>query len=140
MRRTIAMLASVALISFFSLQGAAQAPAGQAPGAQAPGAPAGQAGGQKAETAKGELKSVDAAKMTLTLASGETFQYNDQTRVTGAQGGVAGLASASGRQVTIQFTAKGADRIATSIEVAGGAGGPGGAKPGAGEKPGAGDK
>ena len=56
--------------------------------------------------------------MTLTLASGETFQYNEQTKVTGAQGGVAGLASMSGRQLTIQYTTKGADRMATSIEVA----------------------
>jgi hypothetical protein len=38
--------------------------------------------------------------------------------VTGAQGGVAGLASASGRQVMINYTTKGADKIATSIEVA----------------------
>ena len=116
-RGFVAMIGTFAFVSVISLSAYAQAPAGQAP---APGsAPAAQApaGGQKAESAKGELKSVDAAKMTLTLASGETFQYNDQTRVTGAQG-TAGLATMSGRQVTIQFTQKGADRIATSIEVA----------------------
>ena len=124
-RGLLAILASFAFISFISLQPAfAQAPQDKpaAPGAQAPApAPPAQAGAQKSESAKGELKSVDAVKMTLTLASGETFQYNDQTKVTGAQGGVAGLASMSGRQVTIQYTAKGADRIATSIEVAAGA-------------------
>lgn len=106
------MLSSLAFVVAISLSAFAQAPAGQAPGEK----PAGQA--QKADSAKGELKSVDAAKMTLTLASGETFMYTDQTKVTGAQGGVAGLASASGRQVTINFTTKGADKIATSIEVA----------------------
>jgi hypothetical protein len=123
-RGILALLSSVVFVSFISLQPAfAQAPQekapGGAPGAQAPqerapgGAPA-----QKAESARGELKSVDAAKMTLTLASGETFQFNDSTKVTGAQGGAAGLATMSGRQVTIQYTTKGADRIATSIEVA----------------------
>jgi Protein of unknown function (DUF1344) len=119
-RGIVAMIGTFAFVSVISLSAYAQAPAGQAP---APGsAPAAQApaGGQKAESAKGELKSVDAAKMTLTLASGETFMFNEQTKVSGAQGGVAGLASASGRQVTIQYTQKGADRIATSIEVAGG--------------------
>jgi len=116
-RGIVAVPASVAFVAFFSLQVAAQAPAEQAPGAQAPAAPADQAG-EKAETAKGTLKSVDSEKMTLTLASGETFQYTAETKVTGAQGGVEGLGSVSGREVTIQYTTKGADRIATSIEVA----------------------
>jgi Cu/Ag efflux protein CusF len=111
-RGIVTILSSFAFVVAISLSAFAQAPAGQAPGEK----PAGQA--QKADSAKGELKSVDAAKMTLTLASGETFMYTDQTKVTGAQGGVAGLASASGRQVTINFTTKGADKIATSIEVA----------------------
>src|SRR5262245_45274141 len=126
-RGIVAGLASVAFVGFVSLQVAAQAqaPGRQAPDSQAPGrqapdaqapdrqapdsqapgrqapdaqAPSGQAG-QKAETARGVLKSVDPEKMTLTLASGETFQYNEQTKVTGAQGGVAGLLSMSGRQL-----------------------------------------
>ena len=115
-RGIVALLSSVAFVSFIGLQPAfAQAP--EAPGAQASGSPA-QAQTQKPESAKGELKSVDTAKMTLTLASGQTFLFDAQTKVTGAQGGVAGLASMSGREVTIQFTTKGADRLATSIEVA----------------------
>ena len=77
---------------------------------------------QKAETAKGELRSVDAAKKTLTVAveggSAQTFMYTDTTKVSGAQGGVEGLASMSGRTVTVQYTMKDADRIASSIEVA----------------------
>lgn len=111
-RGIVAVPASMAFLAFFSLQVAAQVPAEQVPAA-----PAAQAG-EKAETAKGTLKSVDSAKMTLTLASGETFQYTAQTKVTGAQGGVQGLGSVSGRQVTIQYTTKGAERIAASIEVA----------------------
>ena len=80
-----------------------------------------QAQAQKADSAKGELRSVDSAKRTLTISAGDkdqVFQYNEQTKVTGAQGGVAGLATMSGRQVTVQFMTKGAERIATAIEVA----------------------
>ena len=121
-RGIVAILGAFAFVSFVSLQAvSAQAPAPPSPAAQAPApapgpAPA-QTGAQKAETAKGELKSVDAAKMTLTLSNGQTFQYNSSTKVTGAQGGVAGLASMSGREVAIDFETKGADRIATAITV-----------------------
>jgi hypothetical protein len=122
-RGIVTMLGALAFVGAISLSAYAQAPASQAPAAQAPAsqAPAGgqkpEGGAQKAESAKGELKSVDAAKMTLTLASGETFQYNEQTKVSGAQGGVAGLASMSGRQVTINYTTRGADKVAIAIAV-----------------------
>jgi hypothetical protein len=113
----VTMLGSLAFVAVISLSAFAQAPAPQAPGAQAPPqAPASQA--KKSETAKGELKSVDSTKMTLTLANGQTFQYTSSTKVTGAQGGVAGLGSMSGREVTVEFETKGADRIALAITVA----------------------
>ena len=115
-RGTIAMLGSFVFATAFSLSAYAQAPASQAPAAQAPPAAAAQA--QKPESAKGELKSVDAQKMTLTLDSGQTFQYTSSTKVTGAQGGVAGLASMSGREVTIDYETRGADRVAIMITVA----------------------
>ena len=115
-RGTIAMLGSFVFVAAFSLSAYAQAPDSKAPGAQAPPAAASQA--QKPESAKGELKSVDAQKMTLTLDSGQTFQYTSATKVTGAQGGVAGLASMSGREVTIDYETRGADRVATIITVA----------------------
>ena len=115
-RGTIAMLGSVVFVAAFSLSAYAQAPASQAPAAQAPAAAKAQA--QKPESATGELKSVDAQKMTLTLANGQTFQYTSSTKVTGAQGGVAGLASMSGREVTVDYETKGADRIATMITIA----------------------
>ena len=115
-RGTVTMVASFLFVAALSLAAFAQAPAPQAPTAQAPAsASADQA--QKPETATGELKSVDTEKMTLTLASGQSFQYTSSTRVTGAQG-VAGLASMSGRQVSIDYETKGADRIATAITVA----------------------
>jgi hypothetical protein len=106
------MLSLLAIVCFLSL-GPAVAAADQAALAQAQ--------AQKPEKASGELRSVDTAKMTLTIGAGggtQVFQYTDNTKVTGASGGVAGLATMSGRQVTIEFTMKGADRIATSIEVA----------------------
>ena len=114
-RGTVAMLGSFVFVAAFSLSVYAQAPASKAPGAQAPAAAPAQA--QKPESATGELKSVDAQKMTLTLANGQTFQYTSSTKVTGAQGGVAGLATMSGREVTIDYETKGADRIATMITV-----------------------
>lgn len=115
-RGIVTMLGSLAFVAAFSLSAFAQAPASPAPAAQAaPSSSASQA--QKSETAKGELKSVDTEKMTLTLASGQTFQFTKSTKVTGAQGGVSGLASMSGREVTIDYETKGADRIATAITV-----------------------
>lgn len=117
-RGRVTMLGSLAFVVAVSLAAFAQAPAPPAPAAQAPTsqAPASQA--PKSDSAKGELKSVDTAKMTLTLADGQTFQYTKSTKVTGAQGGVSGLASMSGREVTIDFETKGADRVATAITIA----------------------
>lgn len=76
---------------------------------------------QKTETAKGQLAAVDTDAKTLTIKTGEgeqRFQYTDSTKITGAQGGAAGLASASGREVTVTFVMSGANRVAESIEVA----------------------
>jgi hypothetical protein len=116
-RGIVTMLGSLMFVAVISLSAFAQEQASQAPAAQAGSqAPAGQA--PKAESAKGALKSVDTEKMTLTLASGQMFQFTSSTKVTGAQGGVAGLASMSGREVTIDYETKGADRIATAITVA----------------------
>ena len=107
----VAALALVAFISGIAQPSAAAAQAGQAQAQEKP----------QAQTAKGELRSVDAAKQTLTISvdnKDQLFQYTEQTKVTGAKDGVAGLATMSGRQVTVQFMTKGADRIATAIEVA----------------------
>ena len=125
-RGVVATLGALALVSYIGLQPAFAAQAQNppsAPGAQAPApqAPAAQAGAQKSESAKGELQSVDTAKKTLTVAAEggatQVFQYTDTTKVTGAKG-IEGLGTMSGRQVTVQYTMKGADRIATAVEVA----------------------
>ena len=100
-----------------------------APGAQAPPdqprpqpspSPSAQAKPEE-QTARGELSSIDPTAKMLTIkpAAGaeQKFQYNDTTKVTGARGGVAGLATESGKQVTVHFKTEGANRVATEIEV-----------------------
>jgi hypothetical protein len=100
----------------------AQQPSAQQPPAQQP--PAQQQPSQakpQAQIARGELSSIDAAAKMLTIkptdGAEQKFQYNDQTKVTGAQGGVAGLATMSGKQVVVHFTSQGANRVATEIEI-----------------------
>jgi phosphoenolpyruvate-protein kinase (PTS system EI component) len=71
-------------------------------------------------TAQGELVEVDAKANTLSIKTTSAdlkFTYNEQTKVTGAQKGVAGLATMAGSQVTVQYHKEGAANIATSIEV-----------------------
>lgn len=112
-RGIVAMLGSFAFATLFALT---PAYAGQAQALAAA-----QAEAQRSETARGELRSIDVAKKTLTISEGEKqqiFMYTDTTKVSGAQGGIEGLGSMSGRQVTVQYTMKGADRVASSIEVA----------------------
>jgi hypothetical protein len=45
------------------------------------------------------------------------FSYTDATRITGADKGVAGLATMTGSSLTIHYTKKGQDNVATEIEV-----------------------
>jgi hypothetical protein len=72
------------------------------------------------QTAQGELLDVDGKASTVTIKtqSGEmTFRYNEETKVTGAQKGVSGLATMTGSQVTVQFRKDGQINVATSIDV-----------------------
>ena len=98
----------------------AQQPSVQQPPAQPPAQQPSQAKPQ-AQIARGELSSIDATARMLTIkptdGAEQKFQYNDQTKVTGAQGGVAGLATMSGKQVVVHFTSQGANRVATEIEI-----------------------
>ena len=124
------------LTAFTLMVGSASAQVGDqprpqpgAPGAQAPDQPRPQPSPSPApaqakpeeQTARGELSSIDATAKMLTIkpAAGaeQKFQYNDSTKVTGARGGVAGLATESGKQVTVHFKNEGANRVATEIEV-----------------------
>ncbi|HZM92010.1 MAG TPA: hypothetical protein VFB92_01255 [Vicinamibacterales bacterium] len=91
-----------------------------APAQPSPGAPSAQAKPQ-AQTARGELSAIDATAKMLTIkptdGAEQKFQYNDDTKVTGARGGVAGLATQSGKQIVVHFNMQGANRVATEIEV-----------------------
>jgi hypothetical protein len=117
-----ALVLTVASLAF------AQAPQ-ERPGAPGAGpAPGGAAPAQANATASGELTDVDAkgSMITVKTATDEMkFKYDDSTKVTGSQKAVAGLATAKGSQVTVQYKKDGANNIATSIDVKGAASGPG---------------
>jgi len=105
----------------------------QAPDARPPQAPPGQVSpgappadraqappAAQAQTASGELLSVDSKASTLSVktASAEmTFKYDDATKISGATKGVSGLATMAGSQVTVSYKKDGASNIATSIDV-----------------------
>lgn len=76
---------------------------------------------QQAMTVQGEIANVDPENRTLSLkiadGSDHEFRYTDETTVTGATQSAAGLATQSGRQVTIEYKEDGADRVALKIEV-----------------------
>jgi len=86
--------------------------------------------------------------LTIKMADGkeQKVQYNDETKVTGELGGIAGLAKMSGREVVVHFNTQGANQVAREIEVQGAAGaspntGPANRPGGAGDRPdGAGDR
>jgi hypothetical protein len=72
------------------------------------------------QTAQGELLDVDGKASTLTIKTQSnemTFRYNDQTKVTGAQKGVAGLATMTGSQATVQFRRDGQINVATTVDI-----------------------
>jgi len=127
--------------------GQARPPAGQPPSPSSPppaspGAGLGQS--QAGTTATGELTDVDSKSKTLTVktAAGSEmkFKWDDSTKVSGSQKDAAGLATATGRQVTINYKRDGQTNLVTSIEVQGAASPSPGAprSPGA-ERPGAPD-
>ena len=67
----------------------------------------------------GELMKVDATAKTLSVKNPEgqemEFRYNDQTLISGADGGVEGLATKSGTPLSVHFDT--ATRTAAKIEV-----------------------
>ena len=74
------------------------------------------------QTAQGELLDVDnkASTVRIKTETGEmSFRYTDATRVTGAQKGVAGLATMTGSDVVVMFQKDGQMNVATSIDVKG---------------------
>ena len=68
---------------------------------------------------EGELMKVDATAKTLSVKNSQgqeiEFRYSDQTLITGADGGVEGLATKSGTPVSVHFDT--ATRTAAKIEL-----------------------
>jgi len=85
-----------------------------------PAAPPSAQGAQATSTTSGELTDVDAKAATIVVKTATDemkFRYDDQTKVTGAQKSVAGLATMKGSDVTVQYKKEGANNIATSIDI-----------------------
>jgi len=76
---------------------------------------------QQVQTIQGAIEDVDTEAKALMIRPAEgpalRILYTDKTEVTGARGGVAGLAEAAGRQVLVQFAMEGGARVASSIEL-----------------------
>jgi hypothetical protein len=74
-----------------------------------------------ASVASGELVKIDTSAKTIVLKTESNpemqFSYTDATKVTGADKGVAGLATMTGSSLTIRYTKKGEDNVATEIAV-----------------------
>ena len=76
----------------------------------------------KADTSlRGELVKVDTTARMLTIkakdAKTEMVAYDDSTKVTGAQTGIAGLANQPNTKVTVKFIGIGAARVASEIVI-----------------------
>ena len=74
---------------------------------------------QEGQIFEGELTKVDATAKTLSVKSSKgqemEFRYNDQTQISGAEGGVEGLATKSGTPVIVHYDAT--SKTATKIEI-----------------------
>lgn len=70
---------------------------------------------------EGELLSVDDATKTLSIRTKDGSEvkvaYNEQTQISGATDQAAGLATAAGSKVKVEFTGEGEARTATKITV-----------------------
>jgi hypothetical protein len=70
---------------------------------------------------QGELTRVDATAKTLSIRTAQgadmQFRYTEETKIIGADKGVAGLATMAGSQVRVSHTKQGEDNVATQIEV-----------------------
>jgi hypothetical protein len=74
-----------------------------------------------AQKMSGELLSVDPMTKMLTIKSSDgresKFSYNDQTVISGVKEQAAGLATAAGSKVTVEYTGSGDSMVATKIKV-----------------------
>jgi hypothetical protein len=71
--------------------------------------------------ATGELVKIDTSAKTIVVKTESdpmmSFSYTDATKVTGADKGVAGLATMTGSSLTVHYNKRGQNNVATEIEV-----------------------
>ncbi len=76
---------------------------------------------EQSQKVQGELLSVDPTTKTLTVKTDDgkeqKFTYTDTTDISGAAREAAGLATATGSKVTVEFTGSGDNMTATKIKV-----------------------
>lgn len=69
----------------------------------------------------GTLDKVDVDAKTLTVKKEDNstivFSFTDDTKITGAEQGVAGLATMNGARVTVSYTVQGQSNVATEVDV-----------------------
>src|SRR5262249_21372628 len=109
-KRAVIALAAVLLIAGAIPTFAQDAGAGGA--RQQPAAPS---------VATGELVKIDTSAKSIVVKTEAdpmmTFSYTDATKVTGADKGVAGLATMTGSSLTVHYNKRGQNNVATEIEV-----------------------
>lgn len=130
MRRVLTFVTAVAMSAGLAQLAAAQNPPSPPPPTEQPAtppAPDTSAQAPSASTAdhtekmSGELLSVDPTTKMLTIKSADgresKFSYNDQTVISGVKEQAAGLATAAGSKVTVEYTGSGDSMVATKIKV-----------------------
>jgi len=130
MRKVLTFVTAVAMSAGLAQLAAAQNPPSPPPPTEQPATPpAAEPSAQAPTTATadhaqkmtGELLSVDPTTKMLTIKSDDgresKFSYNDQTVITGVKEQAAGLATAAGSKVTVEYTGSGDSMVATKIKV-----------------------
>jgi hypothetical protein len=130
MRKVLTFVTALAMSAGLAQLAAAQNPPSPPPPTEQPATPPAPdtsaqapaaATADHAQKLSGELLSVDPTTKMLTIKSDDgresKFSYNDQTVITGVKEQAAGLATAAGSKVTVEYTGSGDTMVATKIKV-----------------------
>ena len=129
MRKVLTFVTAAALSAGLAQIAAAQNPPSPPPTEQPSAPPAtdatapapAAATADHAQKMTGELLSVDPTTKMLTIKSEDgresKFSYTDQTVISGVKEQAAGLATAAGSKVTVEYTGSGDSMVATKIKV-----------------------
>jgi hypothetical protein len=130
MRKVLTFVTALALSAGLAQLAAAQNPPSPPPPTEQPATPPAPdtsaqapaaATADHAQKLSGELLSVDPTTKMLTIKSDDgresKFSYNDQTVISGVKEQAAGLATAAGSKVTVEYTGSGDSMVATKIKV-----------------------